>query len=84
MPSILIVDDDPALRDSLAETVRDLGHQPRVAASGCEALGILGSEKIHGVLLDLRMPGGMDGIEVLRRIRAQASGPPPIATRARP
>jgi two-component system NtrC family response regulator len=82
MPSILIVDDDAALRDSLAETVRDLGHQPRLAASGREALGILASEKIHGVLLDLRMPGGMDGIELLRRIRAQANGPPVVVLTA--
>jgi DNA-binding NtrC family response regulator len=82
MPSILIVDDDAALRDSLAETVRDLGHEARPAASGREALGILTSEKIHGVLLDLRMPGGMDGIEVLRRIRAQADGPPVVVLTA--
>jgi DNA-binding NtrC family response regulator len=82
MPSILIVDDDAALRDSLAETVRDLGHEPRPAESGREALGILTSEKIHGVLLDLRMPGGMDGIEVLRRIRAHANGPPVVVLTA--
>jgi DNA-binding NtrC family response regulator len=82
MPNILIVDDDAALRDSLAETVRDLGHQPRLAASGREALAILASEKMHGVLLDLRMPGGMDGIEVLRRICAQADGPPVVVLTA--
>jgi DNA-binding NtrC family response regulator len=82
MPNILIVDDDAALRESLAETVRDLGHQPRVAASGREALAILASEKMHGVLLDLRMPGGMDGIEVLRRICAEANGPPVVVLTA--
>jgi DNA-binding NtrC family response regulator len=76
MPTILIVDDDAALRDSLAETVHDLGHQAKLAASGREALAILASEEIDGVLLDLRMPSGMDGIEVLRRIRAQQNGPP--------
>jgi DNA-binding NtrC family response regulator len=82
MPSILIVDDDAALRDSLAETVRDFGHEPRPAVSGREALGILASEKIHGVLLDLQMPGGMDGIEVLRRIRTQANSPPVVVLTA--
>jgi DNA-binding NtrC family response regulator len=78
MPTILIVDDDAALRDSLAETVRDLGYHARLATSGRDALAILASNEVHGVLLDLRMPGGMDGIEVLRRIRAQKSGPPAV------
>jgi DNA-binding NtrC family response regulator len=82
MANILIVDDDAAFRESLAETVRDLGFEPRLATSGREALGILMSEDVHGVLLDLRMPGGMDGIEVLRRIRAHASGPPVVVLTA--
>jgi DNA-binding NtrC family response regulator len=82
MPTILIVDDDAALRDGLAETVRDLGHQARLAASGREALGILASDEIDGVLLDLRMPNGMDGIEVLRRIRARRGGPPVVVLTA--
>jgi DNA-binding NtrC family response regulator len=82
MAKILIVDDDVALRDSLAETVRDLGFEPRLATSGREALGVLASEEVQGVLLDLRMPGGMDGIEVLRRIRAHPSGPPVVVLTA--
>lgn len=82
MPTILIVDDDAALRDSLAETVHDLGYQPQLATSGREALAILASNEIHGVLLDLRMPSGMDGIEVLRRIRAQKNGPPVVVLTA--
>jgi len=71
MATILIVDDDVALRDGLAEAVGDFGHRPLSATSGREALAIVGSEHVDGVLLDLRMPGGMDGIEVLRRIRGQ-------------
>ena len=68
MATILIVDDDAAMREGLAETLTDLGHVPRTASSGREALTALSAD-IDGVLLDLRMPGGMDGIEVLRRIR---------------
>jgi DNA-binding NtrC family response regulator len=82
MPTMLIVDDDAALRDSLAETVHDLGHKAQLATSGRGALAILASNEIHGVLLDLRMPGGMDGIEVLRRIRAQTNGPPVVVLTA--
>jgi DNA-binding NtrC family response regulator len=78
MATILIVDDDAGLRDGLAETVGDLGHQPQTAAAGNDALAYLASHHVDAVLLDLRMPGGLDGIEVLRRIRSGAH-PPPVA-----
>ncbi len=70
MSVILIVDDDEELRDSMAETLADLGHQPEHAADGEAALRRLARGGIDAVLLDLRMPGP-DGLEVLRRIRAQ-------------
>ena len=41
MANVLIVDDDDALREGLAETVADLGHAPHVAASGREALAVV-------------------------------------------
>jgi two-component system NtrC family response regulator len=76
------VDDDDALREGLAETVADLGHAPRIAASGREALAVVAADDIDCVLLDLRMPGGMDGIEVLRRIRERDNAPPVIVLTA--
>jgi DNA-binding NtrC family response regulator len=82
MANVLIVDDDDALREGLAETVADLGHAPHVAASGREALAIVAADDIDCVLLDLRMPGGMDGIEVLRRIRERDHAPPVIVLTA--
>jgi DNA-binding NtrC family response regulator len=82
MANVLIVDDDAALREGLAETVADLGHVPRVTASGREALALLTANDIDCVLLDLRMPGGMDGIEVLRRIRERGDAPPVIVLTA--
>jgi two-component system NtrC family response regulator len=78
MVTILIVDDDAALRDGISETVGDFGHGSRLAGSGREALRIIAAEEIDGVLLDLRMPGDMDGIEVLRRVR-ESENPPPVA-----
>ncbi|MDU6324100.1 sigma-54 dependent transcriptional regulator [Bradyrhizobium sp.] len=80
MATILIVDDDAALRDGLAETVTDLGHRAVTAASGREAIGMLSSDT-DAVLLDLRMPG-IDGIETLRRIRAGGDAPPVIVLTA--
>ena len=81
MANVLIVDDDAALREGLAETVADLGHVPRSAASGSEALAVLAAD-IDCVLLDLRMPGGMDGIEVLRHIRERDDAPPVVVLTA--
>jgi two-component system NtrC family response regulator len=75
MALVLIVDDDSAMRDALAEAVRDLGFDPLPAASGHDALLALDQGPADGVLLDLRMPG-MDGLEVLRRIRAGPQAPP--------
>ena len=81
MATVLIVDDDAALRESLAETLTDLGHTPRLASSGRDGLAAL-SDEIDAVLLDLRMPGGLDGIDVLRRIRSQQDAPPVVVLTA--
>ncbi|BAM89117.1 putative response regulator in two-component reguatory system, sigma54 dependent transcriptional regulator [Bradyrhizobium oligotrophicum S58] len=80
MATILIVDDDAALRDGLAETITDLGHDALTAASGREAIGMV-SGAIDAILLDLRMPG-IDGIETLRRLRADGDAPPVIVLTA--
>ncbi len=77
MPTILIVDDDTALREGLAEALGDLGPRAEQARDGAAALARVARGGIDAVLLDLRMPG-MDGMEVLRRLRASAE-PPPIA-----
>jgi len=66
---ILVIDDEPAVADLLADALRQDGHDPTVAASG--ELGLVAMEEMHpdAVFLDVAMPD-MSGIEVLRRIRA--------------
>jgi DNA-binding NtrC family response regulator len=76
MATILIVDDDRALREGLTETVADLGHTPVPAASGSEALARLQEGPVAAVLLDLRMPGDLDGMATLERICALPDRPP--------
>jgi len=68
MHSILIVDDEQSIRDSLTGILQDEGFLPVTAANGEEALVRLREEKPDLVLLDIWMPG-MDGLATLARIR---------------
>jgi DNA-binding NtrC family response regulator len=75
MAAILIVDDNAVMSEALSEAARDLGHEVCVAPSGAVALALLDDQAVDAVLLDLRMPG-MDGLEVLRRMRSRPRPPP--------
>ena len=68
-PTILIVDDEPGACQSL-EVILEDDYQTQCAASGVEALEILKKVPVDLVLLDVNM-AEMDGLEVLRRIKAQ-------------
>jgi CheY-like chemotaxis protein len=63
----LIVDDDPEVREIFAETLEVYGYTVSAAASGQEALDILGgSPDIQMMISDVRMPG-MSGLELVER-----------------
>ncbi len=82
--SVLIVDDDPAQRRILEETIKRLGFDARTASSGEEALQLLeGSERtpVAVVLLDLIM-SGLDGMAVLERLKERPGSPPVIVQTA--
>ncbi len=66
---ILAVDDQPVSRELLVRVLTELGYQVVEADSGEAALEIASSERVDGVVLDLRMPG-MGGFETCRRLRA--------------
>jgi class 3 adenylate cyclase/CheY-like chemotaxis protein len=68
---ILIVDDEPFNRDVLAQELELLDHEAVAAVHGRDALERLESELVDLILLDIMMPG-IDGYEVLRRLKDDA------------
>ena len=66
--SILVVDDDPSMADSLTEILDIKGFEVRAANSGAEALQILRDHPVDVMLADVRMPD-MNGVELYRATR---------------
>lgn len=71
--SVLVVDDEAAVRRVLEKLLKTGGYEVVQAGNGDEALAMLAEREFDTVLLDVMMPG-TDGVEVCRRIRAQEHG----------
>lgn len=75
MSTVLVVDDESAVRFALSETLGERGHTVLTASGGAEALGKL--EEADAVITDLSMPG-MSGLELLAKITARDPGLPVV------
>jgi DNA-binding response OmpR family regulator len=73
-PSILVVDDEPTVREAIAERLTEEGYDVISAADGTEALARFRAERPQLVVLDLMLPG-LAGIEVCRAIRRESGVP---------
>ena len=77
-PTIDIIDDDPAMRDSLAFLLDVNGYSTRAYATACEFLPLVQSVVPDCVISDIRMPG-MSGLELVRKIKINRVPCPVIA-----
>jgi len=65
---IVIIDDEDAVAETLADAVRGQGHTVAVGRSGTEALALLAQKTPDAVFVDLVMPG-LSGVDLVREIR---------------
>jgi two-component system response regulator MprA len=81
--TILVVDDERAVRESLQRALELEGYETELAEDGESALARLASEPVpDAVILDILMPG-VDGLEVCRRVRASGNEVPVLMLTAR-
>jgi CheY-like chemotaxis protein len=65
---LLLVDDEPRLRDALAGLLRDHGYPVVAAGSVADALGVLRRDPVRALVTDVVMPGE-DGLSLIRKVR---------------
>ena len=80
--SLLVVDDEPFLRDAVAASLRFLGYEVTAAETGADALRLARGRPFDLVVLDVMLPD-TDGFEVVRRLRQDGCGVPVIFLTAR-
>ena len=79
---ILVVDDEPAVRDSLRRALQLEGYEVELAGDGQEALERLSEDGVDAVVLDVSMPR-LDGLEACRRLRKDGNSLPVLMLTAR-
>jgi len=79
MPSVLVIEDDAAIRQALAERLAGSGFQVSAARSGLEGVEQAANERFDVVVLDLGLPD-VDGFDVLRMLRGLGDVPVIVAT----
>jgi two-component system response regulator MprA len=79
---ILVVDDEPAVREAVDRALRLEGYETELAADGAQALEVLADRAPDALVLDLLMPH-VDGLEVCRRLRAAGDDTPVLVLTAR-
>src|SRR5215210_8144007 len=77
MPTVLVVEDEPVIRELMAILLEEEGYTVRQACDGLEALETVDQHPVDLVLSDVKMPR-LDGASLAHRLRAQANPLPVI------
>ncbi len=80
--SVLVVDDEPTIGEVVARYLERAGYATRIAADGAQALALSAQSQPDLVVLDVMLPG-IDGLEVMRHLRAHGDPPRVILLTAR-
>jgi two-component system OmpR family response regulator len=80
---VLLVEDELKLGELVARGLREEGHTADIAGRGAEALVLAEGEPYDVIVLDLMLPGGLDGFEVCRRLRDKGIWSPVLMLTAR-
>ncbi len=80
---ILVIDDEPVIRDSCMQILSRKGCEVTLSATGRDGLRFLETGDFDAVILDLKLPD-MDGLDILQTLRAEESPPPVIVITAYP
>lgn len=78
--TVLVVEDEPLIRMTLADALLDEGHDVIEASSVLEAVAAFGMHHIDFLITDVDMPGGLNGFDLVRFVRHHDSGVGVIVT----
>ena len=81
-PRLLVVDDDPDVRDSLRRALGYAGYEVATASNGADALGAVARSPVDLIILDVLMPM-LDGFETCRALRDRGNATPVLVLTAR-
>jgi DNA-binding response OmpR family regulator len=68
-PAILVLEDDEDVRDTITAVLIEAGFRVETAATGWEAIALIEEREFDMVVADIRLPGGLDGLQVARHVR---------------
>lgn len=75
-PQVLIVEDEPSIARVFARILKSHGLDPVTAGDGSIALGLLAAQRWDAVVIDVHLPGGVNGLDVLRSASARDASLP--------
>jgi len=71
-PVVLVLDDEPGVRETMARFLKKWGYSPIEAESIEWAAEVLRTTPVHALILDIRLPGKISGLDLLITIRTRA------------